>query len=76
MRHDSLPPPPAVFSPTTMLFELIVGVRDVSVEQLSQALEGKCRVLKLDSDEEEDMSGALNVSLPDGHALLPYALRL
>lgn len=32
------------------------------VEQVSQALEGKCRVLKLDSDEEEAMAGALNVS--------------
>lgn len=46
-------------SPTTMH---VVFVLDVSVEQLSQALEGKCRVLKLDSDEEEDMSSALNVS--------------
>ncbi|CAM9471188.1 unnamed protein product, partial [Hapterophycus canaliculatus] len=33
-------------------------------KQVSQALEGKCRVLKLDSDEEEAMAGALNVSRP------------
>ncbi|CAN0241638.1 unnamed protein product [Ectocarpus sp. 12 AP-2014] len=31
------------------------------IEKLSHALEGKCRVLKLDSDEEEDMAGALNI---------------
>eukprot|EP00752_Nemacystus_decipiens_P009088 g8115.t1 len=31
------------------------------IEKLSQALEGKCRVLKLDSDEEEDMAGTLNI---------------
>lgn len=37
-------------------------MRNVSDAQLSQALEGKCRVLKLDSDEEEDMAGTLNVS--------------
>lgn len=44
-----------------------VHVMDVSIEQLSHALEGKCRVLKLDSDEEEDMSSALNVSRHPGH---------
>lgn len=40
----------------------VFSSRNVPGAQLSQALEGKCRVLKMDSDEEEDMAGTLNVS--------------
>lgn len=51
-------------------------LRNVSDEQLSQALEGKCRVLKLDSDEEEDMAGTLNVSSAPGKRVATAALAL
>ena len=31
-------------------------------EQVAQALDGKCRVLKMDSDDESEMASTLNVS--------------
>lgn len=34
-----------------------------SYAQVAEALEGKCRVLKMDSDDESEMASALNVSI-------------
>lgn len=35
----------------------------MSGEQVAEALEGECRVFKLDSDAEETMASSLNVGL-------------